>query len=156
MRDNDEPKSVFLGWCCPCILFGKTQSRLEDPSLSNYSPFNEHVSPDLEQYMVCVCVYWMAITRNPCYLVLDLVWPECLWLRLHCPDEEATRIAEEIRHSEESRRGRLRFQRLLQRVLLPYLCSCSGGERSGASPAESEHGWLREATRHELSVNLNP
>lgn len=33
-----------MGWCCPCILFGKTQARLEDPSLKEYSPVNENVS----------------------------------------------------------------------------------------------------------------
>jgi hypothetical protein len=33
----------LMGWCCPCILFGKTQSRLEDPSLTNYSPINDNV-----------------------------------------------------------------------------------------------------------------
>ncbi|KAL2809131.1 hypothetical protein BJX63DRAFT_435442 [Aspergillus granulosus] len=34
--------TCLMGWCCPCILFGKTQSRLEDPSLSNYSPINDN------------------------------------------------------------------------------------------------------------------
>ncbi|KAL4962049.1 PLAC8 family protein [Aspergillus stella-maris] len=32
----------LMGWCCPCILFGKTQARIEDPSLANYSPVNEN------------------------------------------------------------------------------------------------------------------
>ncbi|KAL4944954.1 hypothetical protein BDV06DRAFT_219761 [Aspergillus oleicola] len=32
----------LMGWCCPCILFGKTKARIEDPSLANYSPINEN------------------------------------------------------------------------------------------------------------------
>ncbi|KAL4993220.1 hypothetical protein BDV10DRAFT_198508 [Aspergillus recurvatus] len=31
-----------MAWCCPCILFGKTQARLDDPTLVNYSPINEN------------------------------------------------------------------------------------------------------------------
>ncbi|KAL4865165.1 hypothetical protein BDV12DRAFT_200449 [Aspergillus spectabilis] len=28
----------LMAWCCPCILFGKTQARIQDPTLANYSP----------------------------------------------------------------------------------------------------------------------
>ncbi|KAL2826702.1 PLAC8 family-domain-containing protein [Aspergillus cavernicola] len=34
--------TCLMGWCCPCILFGKTQARIEDPSLANYSPINDN------------------------------------------------------------------------------------------------------------------
>ncbi|KAI9848789.1 MAG: hypothetical protein M1838_000370 [Thelocarpon superellum] len=30
----------FLSCCCPCIQFGKTQHRLEDPSMTGYNAFN--------------------------------------------------------------------------------------------------------------------
>lgn len=33
----------MMAWCCPCFLFGKTQARLEDPTLANYSPINDNV-----------------------------------------------------------------------------------------------------------------
>ncbi|RJE19850.1 DUF614 domain protein, partial [Aspergillus sclerotialis] len=32
--------TCFLGCCFPCCLYGKTQSRLEDPALKNYEYFN--------------------------------------------------------------------------------------------------------------------
>ncbi len=31
--------------CCPCIVFGKTQTRLEDPSLQSYNTVNATVRP---------------------------------------------------------------------------------------------------------------
>ncbi|PGH10241.1 hypothetical protein AJ79_05496 [Helicocarpus griseus UAMH5409] len=34
--------TCLMGWCCPCILFGKTQARINDPSLQNYSPVNDN------------------------------------------------------------------------------------------------------------------
>lgn len=33
-------KTCFMGCCCPCFLFGKTQARNRDPTLSTYSSFN--------------------------------------------------------------------------------------------------------------------
>jgi hypothetical protein len=32
-----------MAYWCPCVLFGKTHHRLEDPSMITYSTFNEHV-----------------------------------------------------------------------------------------------------------------
>ncbi|THC92690.1 hypothetical protein EYZ11_007829 [Aspergillus tanneri] len=34
--------TCLMGWFCPCILFGKTQARLEDPTLKDYSPINDN------------------------------------------------------------------------------------------------------------------
>ncbi|KAL4883567.1 PLAC8 family-domain-containing protein [Aspergillus karnatakaensis] len=34
--------TCLMAWCCPCILFGKTQARIADPSLANYSPINDN------------------------------------------------------------------------------------------------------------------
>ncbi|OJI99471.1 hypothetical protein ASPVEDRAFT_69870 [Aspergillus versicolor CBS 583.65] len=34
--------TCMMAWCCPCFLFGKTQARLEDPTLANYSPINDN------------------------------------------------------------------------------------------------------------------
>ncbi|KAL4737172.1 PLAC8 family-domain-containing protein [Aspergillus similis] len=33
--------TCLMAWCCPCILFGKTQARLNDSTLASYSPINE-------------------------------------------------------------------------------------------------------------------
>lgn len=35
----------FKSCCCPCFAFGKTQQRLEDPSLATYKSVNAPVSP---------------------------------------------------------------------------------------------------------------
>ncbi|THC88747.1 hypothetical protein EYZ11_011811 [Aspergillus tanneri] len=32
--------TCFTACCCPCLLFGKTQSRMEDPALKEYSHMN--------------------------------------------------------------------------------------------------------------------
>ncbi|KAL1964630.1 hypothetical protein VTN77DRAFT_6804 [Rasamsonia byssochlamydoides] len=32
--------TCLCGWCCPCCLFGKTQARLDDPSLQGFSYCN--------------------------------------------------------------------------------------------------------------------
>ncbi|KAL4813288.1 hypothetical protein BDW67DRAFT_187849 [Aspergillus spinulosporus] len=34
--------TCLMAWCCPCVLFGKTQARLDDSTLANYSPINEN------------------------------------------------------------------------------------------------------------------
>ncbi|PGH26698.1 hypothetical protein AJ80_01644 [Polytolypa hystricis UAMH7299] len=34
--------TCLMGWFCPCILFGKTQARLADPTLKDYSPINDN------------------------------------------------------------------------------------------------------------------
>ncbi|KAI9932027.1 hypothetical protein ASPWEDRAFT_40158 [Aspergillus wentii DTO 134E9] len=34
--------TCLIGWCGPCCLFGKTQSRLEDPALKEHSYVNGH------------------------------------------------------------------------------------------------------------------
>ncbi|KAL4903104.1 hypothetical protein BDW74DRAFT_179975 [Aspergillus multicolor] len=41
--------TCLMGWCCPCILFGRTQARLDDPSLTNYSPVNDR------------CLIWLGM-----------------------------------------------------------------------------------------------
>jgi Cys-rich protein (TIGR01571 family) len=38
---SDANRSTGLkGWCCPCFVYGKTQSRLRNPSLAGYESFN--------------------------------------------------------------------------------------------------------------------
>ncbi|KAI9794478.1 MAG: hypothetical protein M1833_000391 [Piccolia ochrophora] len=39
-----------MGYWCPCILFGKTQHRLKDPTLQSYDTFNGN------------CIGWWALT----------------------------------------------------------------------------------------------
>ncbi|KAL2867552.1 PLAC8 family protein [Aspergillus lucknowensis] len=41
--------TCLMGWFCPCILFGKTQARIDDPSLANYSPINDN------------CIIWCGL-----------------------------------------------------------------------------------------------
>ena len=50
-QSKKDPKLInnpgFFGCCLPWCLYGKTQSRLEDPALRNYSYFNSDVRPPL-------------------------------------------------------------------------------------------------------------
>ncbi|KAK2739726.1 hypothetical protein FQN55_009316 [Onygenales sp. PD_40] len=54
--------SCLMGWCCPCVLFGKTQSRLEDPTLQNYSPVNENCL--IFCGLNCFGLAWLFITKK--------------------------------------------------------------------------------------------
>lgn len=49
-EEEEEGKTILTGnivWesmCCPCVLAGRTRSRIDDPELVRYAPFNPAVS----------------------------------------------------------------------------------------------------------------
>ncbi|KAI9825683.1 MAG: hypothetical protein M1832_001027 [Thelocarpon impressellum] len=47
-----------MAYWCPCILFGKTQERIKDPSLANYDTFNPNC---MVWGALCACGGWQFI-----------------------------------------------------------------------------------------------
>ncbi|OJD22085.1 hypothetical protein ACJ73_06572 [Blastomyces percursus] len=54
--------TCLMGWCCPCVLFGKTQARLDDPSLANFSPINDNCL--IFCGMNCFAVAWLLLVKR--------------------------------------------------------------------------------------------
>ncbi|KAL2855933.1 PLAC8 family-domain-containing protein [Aspergillus pseudoustus] len=52
-------KECFLGWCCPCALYGRTAERLEDPALKEGS----YVNGDCCLFYLASCcgLYWVLM-----------------------------------------------------------------------------------------------
>ncbi|EEH33953.1 DUF614 domain-containing protein [Paracoccidioides lutzii Pb01] len=54
--------TCLVGWFCPCILFGKTQARMEDPTLQNYSPINDNCL--IFCGLNCFAVAWLLVAKR--------------------------------------------------------------------------------------------
>ncbi|KAK2759319.1 hypothetical protein FQN54_002797 [Arachnomyces sp. PD_36] len=52
----------LLSWLCPCIQYGKTQARRQDPTLANYSPVNENCL--IFCGLNCFGAYWLIQTKT--------------------------------------------------------------------------------------------
>ncbi|RHZ61013.1 hypothetical protein CDV55_101455 [Aspergillus turcosus] len=52
-------ETCLVGWCAPCCLFGKTQSRLQDPALKEHS----YINGDCSLYALSsYCgLYWVLL-----------------------------------------------------------------------------------------------